>query len=48
MCMALSDDRRNNTTLYFSTVCVFNQFQDNKLRSLMKEMSRKMKQQSFI
>jgi hypothetical protein len=46
-CKAFSNDR-SNTTLYFSTVCVFDRVQDNKLRSLMKKMSRKKKQQSFI
>jgi hypothetical protein len=46
--MAISEDRRNNTTLYFSTVYVFGRVQDNKFSSLMKKMSRKEKQQSFI
>jgi hypothetical protein len=48
MCMAISEDRRNNTTLYFSTVYVFGRVQNNKFSSLMKKMSRKEKQQSFI
>jgi hypothetical protein len=43
---AFSDDRSNNTTLYFSMVYVFDRVQDNKLRSLMKKMSKKKKQQS--
>jgi hypothetical protein len=47
-CEAFSDDRSNNTTLYFSTICIFDRVQDNKLRSLMKKMSRKKKQQSLI
>jgi hypothetical protein len=47
-CKAFSDGRGNNTTLYFSTVCIFDRVQDNKLSSLMKKMSRKTKQQSFI
>jgi hypothetical protein len=42
------DDSSNNTTLYFSTVYIFYCVQDNKLRSLMKKISRKKKQQSFI
>jgi hypothetical protein len=44
---AFSDDRSNNTTPYFSMVYVFDQVQDNKLKSLMNKMSRKKKQQSF-